>query len=531
MGILLLVLTAGAFVAIEVRSFRRGLTEQLTTLAEVIGINSTGALALGDSQAAERTLGALHTVSPLRAAEIYTPEGQLFARYLADTASDTFSTTQTSPSPQKKERVALKAGVSFSKTDVELIHPIVLDGNTIGMVVLRADRRELYGRLRWYTIIVVALMVGGLIISFLLSGILQRMLAEPIIQLAEVTSIVSRERNYTLRVEKQGNDELGRLVDGFNDMLGQIHARDEQLQAQRQQLENQLGALHTGAETLSSSLDQLGQFLAAVTASSSATASSVNETASTVEEVKQTTYVAHRQAQEIAERSQKTVQVATAGTSSVEEAIAGMERMRDKLEAIAQSVLTLGQQNQAIGEIIATVSTLSEQSNLLAVNAAIEAAQAGEAGKGFRVVAQEVKKLAEQSKEATVQIRTILNDTQKAVNIAVLVTEQGTKAAELGVQQSLQAGESIKALSKNMAEAAQTMSQIAVASQEQLVGMNQVVTAIDSIRKATNHNVEGVRQLEGTAQNLQLLGQTLTSLLQQQPVFNRGVLLSERADT
>jgi methyl-accepting chemotaxis protein len=177
------------------------------------------------------------------------------------------------------------------------------------------------------------------------------------------------------------------------------------------------------------------------------------------------------------------------------------------------------------------VSNLSEQSNLLAVNAAIEAAQAGEAGKGFRVVAQEVKKLAEQSKQATLQIRTILNDTQKAVNIAVLVTEQGTKAAELGVQQSLQAGESIKALSKNMADAAQTMSQIAVASQQQLVGMNQVVAAIESIRKATNHNVDGVRQLEGTARNLQVLGQTLTSLLQQQDIANTGRSLSDHASS
>lgn len=531
MGILLLVLTAGAFVTIEVRSFRRGLVEQLTTLAEVIGTNSTGAISFGDPQAAEQTLGALRAVSPLRAAEIYTPEGQLFARYLANASSAPPPTAQGTTPPQKEVREGLSAGVSFSETDVELVRPIILDGNAIGMVVLRSDLSELYGRLRWYTIIVAALMVSGLLIAFLLSGVLQRMLAEPIIQLAAVTSIISRERNYTLRVEKRGDDELGRLVDGFNDMLGQVHVRDEQLQAQRQQLENQLAALHTGAETLASSLDQLGQFLAAVTASSAATASSVNETASTVEEVKQTTYVAHRQAQEIAERSQKTVQVATAGASSVEEAIAGMERMRDKLESIAHSVLTLGKQNEAIGEIIATVSNLSEQSNLLAVNAAIEAAQAGEAGKGFRVVAQEVKKLAEQSKQATVQIRTILNDTQKAVNIAVLVTEQGTKAAELGVQQSLQAGESIKALSKSMADAAQTMSQIAGASQEQLFGMNQVVAAIESIRKATNLNVDGVRQLEGTARNLQVLGQTLTSLLHQQDRANNVRLPSDHTST
>src|SRR4028119_1286641 len=107
-----------------------------------------------------------------------------------------------------------------------------------------------------------------------------------------------------------------------------------------------------------------------------------------------------------------------------------MQRIREQMEAIGESMMRLSEQSQAIGAIIATVDDLAQQSNLLAVNAAIEAAKAGEQGKGFAVVAQEVKSLADQSKQATTQVRTILNDIQKATGAAVMATEQGSKAVE-----------------------------------------------------------------------------------------------------
>ena len=522
MGLSLLVLATGAFVWSEISSFRRGLVAELTTLSDVVGTNSTGAISFGDQQLAEQTLGALRAVPRLLSAEIYTPDGQLFARYPATPSGEKAPTAQESSSPQVKTRQGLVAGAFFSDDELELVRPITLDSDLIGMTVLRSDLGELYARLRWYTLIVAGVLVSGIVIAFLLSGILQRMIAEPIIRLAEVTGIISREKKYTVRVEKHGSDEIGRLVDGFNEMLGQIQTRDEQLQQQRQQLESQLAALQSGAQTLGSSLDQLGRFLTDLTVSSSETASSVSQTATTVEEVKQTAYRAHRQAQEISEGSQQTAHVAKAGESSVEEAIEGMQRVRDRLGDIAQSVLKVGEQNQAISEITVTVSDLAEQSNLLAINAAIEAAKAGQAGKGFGVVAQEVRNLAEQSKRATAQIHTILSDTQRAVNAAVLVTEQGTKAAELGVHQSLQAGESIRVLAKNITEAAKTMGQIATSSQQQLLGMDQVASAMESIRKITNHNVNGIRQLETTARNLQHVGQTLAGLLQQQNIYPTG---------
>jgi len=185
-----------------------------------------------------------------------------------------------------------------------------------------------------------------------------------------------------------------------------------------------------------------------------------------------------------------------------------------QMEAIAESMMRLSEQSQTIGQIIATVEDLAAQSNLLAVNAAIEAAKAGEHGKGFGVVAQEVKSLAEQSRQATDRVRTILSDIQKATTAAVMATEQGGKAVEAGGRQTETAGESIAALASSVTEAAQAATQIAASSQQQLIGMDQVAGAMENIKQASTQNVASAKQLETAARNLDDLGRRLKQLVE-----------------
>jgi len=184
------------------------------------------------------------------------------------------------------------------------------------------------------------------------------------------------------------------------------------------------------------------------------------------------------------------------------------------MEAIAQTIVHLSEQGQSIGGIIASVTDLADQSNLLAVNAAIEAARAGEQGRGFAVVASEIKSLAEQSKQATAQIRGILNEVQKATGAAVMATEQGSKAVEAGVKQSAQAGDAIQALAESSAEAAQTAVQIVASSSQQVVGMDQIGIAMESINQAGNQTAASMRQAETAAQNLHELGLKLKGLVE-----------------
>jgi methyl-accepting chemotaxis protein len=273
------------------------------------------------------------------------------------------------------------------------------------------------------------------------------------------------------------------------------------------------GQMREGAEVLASSASEIVATTAQLASGSAETAAAVAQTTTTVEEVKQTAQMTSDKARRVSEDAQRTAQVSAAGRKSVEESIEAMHRIQEQMGSIADSIVRLSEQGQAIGEIIATVNDLAEQSNLLAVNAAVEAAKAGDQGKGFAVVAQEVKSLASQSKQATAQVRSILGEIQKATSAAVMATEQGSKAVDSGVKLSAQVRESLAALSDSIDESARAATQIAASAQQQMVGMDQVALAMQNIKQASAQNVAGTRQSESAAQSLQDLGLKLKALV------------------
>jgi methyl-accepting chemotaxis protein len=296
------------------------------------------------------------------------------------------------------------------------------------------------------------------------------------------------------------------------DVLGNSFAR------MIENLREQIRGLGDGASTLGSAASEIVASTTQLASSANESATAVSETTTTVEEVRQTAQMASQKAKTVADTAQRAAQFSQTGRKSTTDMASGMERIRQQMESIASSMVRLSEQGQAIGQIIATVEDLAAQSNLLAVNAAIEAAKAGEHGRGFGVVAQEVKSLAEQSRQATTQVRSILSDIQKATAAAVMATEQGTKAVESGTKQTESAGESIQSLASSVTESSQAATQIAASSQQQLVGMDQVAVAMESIKQASTQNVASARQLENAARNLNELGQRLKQMVERYKV-------------
>ena len=279
-------------------------------------------------------------------------------------------------------------------------------------------------------------------------------------------------------------------------------------------LRSQITSMIEGATVLGSAATEIVASTSQLASGASESAAAVSQTTTTVEEIRQTAQMASQKSRAVAENAQRTVQITNNGRKSTEDVGAAMARIRGQMDAIGDSMMRLSEQTQAIGQIIASVEDLAAQSNLLAVNAAIEAAKAGDQGKGFGVVAQEVKSLAEQSRQATERVRSILVDIQKATTAAVMATEQGNKAVEAGARQSEVAGESIAALAGSVSEAAQAATQIAASSQQQLIGMDQVASAMENIKQASTQNVASARQLENAARGLGDLGMRLKSVVE-----------------
>jgi methyl-accepting chemotaxis protein len=347
---------------------------------------------------------------------------------------------------------------------------------------------------------ILAMNVMEIIFAVIIAILLIRSITRP---LNIAVGVAERVSGGDLTVEvpvSDSRDELGVLLQTFQRMV--------------ENLRTQTLAIREGVNVLASSAGEILASTTQVASSAAESATAVNETTVTVEEVKQTTQLSAQKSRYVADSAQKALQVSHHGKKSVDDAVQGMSRIREQMETVAGSIVSLSEQSQAIGEIIATVNDLAEQSNLLAVNAAIEAAKAGEQGKGFGVVAQEVRNLAEQSKQATAQVRTILNNIQKATNAAVMATEQGSKAVESGEKKSSEAGESIRVLADTIGESANASSQIAAASQQQMVGMDQIALAMENIKEASRLGVTSTQQAEHSAQNLHELGQKLKQLVE-----------------
>ncbi len=302
--------------------------------------------------------------------------------------------------------------------------------------------------------------------------------------------------NLAARLSVNGSgDELSQLGHDLNRMVEGLHI----ITMQVKEASNSIGS--TAAEILAATTQQA--------ASTTEQSSAITQTSTTIEEVKAIAQQMAQQATQVAQDSQSALQVSQQGTQAVEDTITSMGQIRQRVESIAQTILSLAEQTQAIGAITKTVSELADQSNLLALNAAIEAARAGEQGKSFAVVAQNVRELAERSKDATGQVREILEEIQRATNAAVLVTEEGSKGVDSGTRLASDAGQVIHRIAAEVEGGAQSNSQMAAAANQQTAGMEQIGQAMVSIQQAMTQTMSSTRQAERAAKDLNELAQSL----------------------
>ncbi len=301
----------------------------------------------------------------------------------------------------------------------------------------------------------------------------------------------------------------------FMDMSLAIDAYIEAQQKREQDLKDGFqGNLDAFARRLTESLSGISVTISEQSAAAQEQAASIAEVTTTVAELAETSRQAMVTADAVVASSEASIGVSREGTDAVEASVGGMHEIQQQVEAIADRILNLSEQTQQIGEIIQSVGEISEQSKLLALNAAIEAARAGEHGRGFSVVASEIRSLADQSKQATGQVRGILGQIQKATNAAVIATEEGGKRVEQGVELVGRAGTTIRELAGSIDEAADSGRLISVSAKQQTAGVEQTTAAMHEINQATQINMGALKQLDGTATALRELADEMSQLVQ-----------------
>ncbi|MBM3298612.1 MAG: methyl-accepting chemotaxis protein, partial [Deltaproteobacteria bacterium] len=350
-----------------------------------------------------------------------------------------------------------------------------------------------------YRIALIAVVIAALVALF--TFFFSRAISRPVVALAGHAAEIAKG-NLSVEISVQDrNDELGALAKVFHGMV-------EGLRGQTRRIMEGVNVLSAAASEISATVSQLA-------ANTAKTSSAVSETTTTAEEVKQAAQVASEKARKVAESSHKAVQISEDGRSATEETMGKMQLIKEQMESIGETVVRLSEHSKAIEDIIGAVQDLADQSNLLAVNASIEAARAGDQGKGFAVVAHEIKSLADQSREATDQVRSILEETRKWVAAVVMATEQGGKAVQAGVEQSVRAGQSIQSLAASVCESSQAASVIETSAGQQFLGVDQVSGAMVNIQQAMHQNLTGTNQLKAAAQKLSELGEELKTLVEQ----------------
>ena len=241
---IVLAMASLAFVVNEAITFRTAAGEELAALADILGNNAAAAVAFNDQRAAEETLAGLKAKPRILSAYIITNDGTILARYFGRGAKKEL--LKLAPhaggdpnriDPAVLARMTRESALSWNlDKDFIMVKPIVLDNQRIGTVVIKSDSKELLTRFSGFFAVVLAIIASAFSLAYLVSSRLQRHISEPILHLAQAMKTVSNDRNYAIRAYSEGDDELGTLIDGFNEMLGQIEERDAKLKQHREEL-------------------------------------------------------------------------------------------------------------------------------------------------------------------------------------------------------------------------------------------------------------------------------------------------------
>ena len=350
--------------------------------------------------------------------------------------------------------------------------------------------------------LVTAIVVGAVIVVLLITAIiivLARSIVKPIKTMDRMVSdIVSGEGDLTKRLDLSGNDEITQIMHKLNLFIDKMHGIITQIAGTSAQVATASSHLHSTADRIATGAEE-------VAAQAGTVATAGEEMSATSSDIAQNCQLA-------AEGAQRASRTASDGANVAHRTIEGIKSRGEKTRENAAIIESLGTRSDQIGAIVATIEDIADQTNLLALNAAIEAARAGEQGRGFAVVADEVRNLATRTTNATKEIGGMIRAIQTETKLAIASMEDGVKGTEKGAAEAAQLETSLNDILQQINDVAMQVNQIATAAEEQTATTSEIsnnMMQITDVVQQTSHGAHeaatAAAQLSGNAEELQRL--------------------------